>query len=296
MEAGFTPPEDIYGIVLGGGDSSVGATVWLTHAVADGEELRVERVAPASDWFGVPSSQQETLSAVSAFLAGLPGRAAAGLNFPFGLPAAVVVEETWPAFLFELPAWANSPTDFQRRCRQRHLLQRRAAEGLVAESDEAADEGGSADCAPLLRETDRPVGSLSPYHDDIVAYTFHGLRDVLRPLVLSNAVAVPPLVQAADDDRATVLETYPGGTLGDLDFSAKGYRDSGERAEQVRRDILDDFEGLVSVPDDVRRDVGESPDALESLVAAYAVYRNTRSSGPASVTNGQRTVEGHIFI
>jgi hypothetical protein len=50
------------------------------------------------------------------------------------------------------------------------------------------------------------------------------------------------------------------------------------------------------VADEVREAALADPACLESVVAAYAVYRNSRSAAALTVSDSQRLVEGQVFV
>jgi hypothetical protein len=301
MNDEFAPPTVVYGVVYGGEEGgadeearvSTGTkegmevqmgterTTWVTRGVVTDDGLSIDRCAPAAEWFET-SDAPATTPTLTTFLADLPPTAAAGLDFPFGLPEGVVVEETWEAFLRELPAWCDTPADLRRRCEHRvHLID------------------GSSDAR--LRGTDAPLSAMSPFDERIVASTYFGLRDVLRPLVLSDSVRVPPMTPPRSD-RPFVIEVYPAGTLVDLDLFAAGYEAGDGAGRERRSETVEGLPGAVDadvdlhVDDAAREAAFEGPRRLESVVAAYAVYRNTRTASALTVSDPRRSIEGQVFV
>ncbi|WP_380675518.1 hypothetical protein [Salinigranum sp. GCM10025319] len=279
MSEEFTPPSVVYGVVYGGDERESRSKTWVARGVVTDGRLSIDRCAPVGEWFDVPSSPA-TKPALTTFLAELPATAAAGLDFPFGLPARIVTEETWEAFLYDFPSWAGSPDDLRRQCERRVRL--------IDGSTEAR-----------VRATDEPLSSMSPFDDPIVPSTFYGLRDVLRPLVLSDTVRVPPMTEP-HPDRPFAIEVYPTGTLVDLDLFAAGYEAPDDEGRDRRVEALDGLceaaDTGVDVADEVRESVRAGPERLESVVAAYAVYRNSRAASALTVTDDQRLIEGQVFV
>jgi len=275
----FTPPSVVYGIVYGGDERESGGPTWVSRGVVTDGVLSIDRCAPVEEWFDTTAESPATPT-LTTFLADLPSTAAAGLDFPFGLPAGVVAEENWAAFVHDLPSWCDSPDDLRRRCERRVRL-----------TDSSSDA--------RLRATDGPLSTMSPFDEPIVASTFSGIRDVLRPLVLSDSVRVPPMTTPRSD-RPFVVEVYPTGTLVDLDLFDAGDEDGDDGGETGRAETLDGLcEGAdaeVAVADDVRESIVADPDPLESVVAAYAVYRNSRTASALTVSDPQRLIEGQVFI
>ncbi|WP_318566832.1 DUF429 domain-containing protein [Salinigranum marinum] len=275
----FTPPSVVYGIVYGGDERESGGRTWVSRGVVTDGTLSVDRCAPVEEWFDTTAASPGTPT-LTTFLADLPSTAAVGLDFPFGLPAGVVAEESWAAFVRDLPSWYDSPDDLRRRCERR-----------VRRTDSSSDA--------RFRATDGPLSTMSPFADPIVASTFYGLRDVLRPLVLSDSVRVPPMTDPRSD-RPFVVEVYPTGTLVDLDLFDTGDEDGGDEGETRRAETLDGLceaaDAEVEVADDVRESIVADPDRLESVVAVYAVYRNSRTASALAVSDSQRLIEGQVFI
>lgn len=310
MCAEFTPPSVVYGVVSEADDAARwGAESdpesWVCRGVVGDDTLTVDRCAPVADWFdhdgavvpsdangpsdGPSSSSAPSPLATAAgrssdgrpplatFLADLPATAAAGLDFPFGLPERLVVADSWPAFLRDLPTWCSSPAELRWRCEQRVELVDGTTETRV-------------------RATDAPLSALSPFDERIVASTFFGLRDVLRPLVLTDRVRVPPMTPP-QPDRPLLVEVYPAGTLVDLDLTpVAGGDDGSDRREATVDDLAATVDCDLDVDDAVRERVVAADAAVESLVAAYAVYRNTRDAAALGVGDDQRRIEGQIFV
>jgi hypothetical protein len=271
----FTPPSVVYGVVYGGAEAD--ARTWVARGVVTDGSLSIDRCAPVGEWFEEGGTPAETPT-LTTFLADLPATAAVGLDFPFGLPEGVVVEDAWVTFLQQFPSWCDSPEDLRRRCERRLRL-----------------VDGSTDAR--LRATDTPLSAMSPFDEPIAASTFYGLRDVLRPLVLSDVVRVPPMT-TPHADRPLVIEVYPTGTLVDLDLFAAGYEIDDE-GRTLRAEIVDGLVAAtdgVDVTDGVREATLADPACLESVVAAYAVYRNSRSAAALTVSDSQRLVEGQVFV
>jgi hypothetical protein len=277
MSTDFTPPSVVYGVVYGGDRPRT--NTWVTRGVVTDGTLSIDRCAPVDEWFDGAETTIEAPT-LTTFLAELPPTAAVGLDFPFGLPERIVIEDEWGTFLREFPSWCNSPDDLRRQCERRVRL--------VDGSSETR-----------LRATDEPLSAMSPFDEPIVAATFYGIRDVLRPLVLSDSVRVPPMTPP-HPDRPCVIEVYPTGTLVDLDVFTAGYEDPGDDGRELRSETLDRLAEVVdaglAVDDDVREACVEDVTRLESLVAAYAVYRNSRTASALTVSDPQRLIEGQVFV
>jgi hypothetical protein len=280
MYDGFTRPSVVYGVAYGDGGSEATET-WVGRGVVTADGLSVDRCAPADEWFDAPEAPPETPT-LTTFLADLPPTAAVGLDFPFGLPEAVVAEETWEAFLRCLPSWVDGPDDLRRRC-ERHL----GTTGTPTAPD------------ARLRATDAPLSAMSPFAEPIVASTFYGLRDVLRPLVLSDAVRVLPMT-SPHPDRPFAIEVYPAGTLVDLDLFVAGYEGGDDEARSIRAGTLESLPDATDHPLEIADGAFEAAvagrAAFDCVVATIAVYRNSRTASALTVSDPQRLLEGQVFV
>lgn len=270
-------PQRIYGVGFGD-DFESGVTLWVSEATVEDDELRVLDCRSASQRFGVSEDRSVVLRSLTSFLSTIPASSVVGLDFPFGLPDELVPVDDWTTFLARFPDWFTSPEDLHRRC----LMHAELVSGTRT---------------TILRETDEPLGALSPYDQRLQARTFYGIRDVLRPLVTTETVAVLPMMQPAQS-RPSLLETYPAGTLEQLELHIAGCEGDTDRADRRRSENLDGLEDhSVALAPEVRSRVLGNGDgnALDSVVAAFAAYRNTANDPPTSWLP-EREVEGHVFV
>jgi hypothetical protein len=259
------------------GSAEPGEDVWLTTGEWDGGRLRVTDARPASEAFD-SSGRAAVLAGLRAFVR---EGDVTGLDFSFGLPRAVLPEsvDSWAASL----AWVR---------------EREYDDALAAQADwKDRARASDADGVELKRATDRPVGASSPYSFITRYQTFHGIRDVLWPLVHDGAVAVQPMVAG---EGSTLVEAYPAGTLRALGLPDRKYKDDAKYPDgpEKREAILD---GLVewgaAVPDHIRgRLLGDREgDALDSLVAAVATARAVESGFVVEEARYD-PVEGYIYV
>lgn len=148
----------------------------------------------------------------------------------------------------------------------------------------------------ILRETDEPLGALSPYDRRLQDRTFYGIRDVLRPLVTTELAAAQPMMEPSLA-QPSLIETYPAGTLAELELHAVDYGGDSERAQRRRAENLDSLEERgVELPSNVRsRVTAAGGNALDSVVAAFVAYRNAANQIRTSWVP-EREVEGHIHV
>lgn len=292
----YEPPSRVFGVDFSADRARAGEKLWIAEGVvaaadggtavdADGKPagdadpgFRIVDCRRATGYLGVDRRRAASIPALTRFLGGLEGDAVAGLDFPFGLPAEVVAADAWPAFLRQLPGWADDPQDLARESEARAAL--------------------DGDAAGLRRATEEPLGALSPYDPRLRAQAFYGIRDVLRPLVLADAVRALPM-QPLASDRPYLLEVYPAGTLDRLGCHRTRYKSDDEPARARRVENLDALAAAgVELPDAVRERAVEDADgdALDAVVAAFAAFQHTRDPSDLQVDDGERALEGHIYV
>ena len=276
----YTPPDRVFGVDFSGAKDA-GKKVWVAEIDAT-ETPRLVGCAPATERFDVEADRVSTHRALTQYVGSLAGDAAVGFDFPFALPETVVSAENWVRFLREFPGQFASPAELQRRCQSRAEL----ADG---------------DRVQHVRATEESVGALSPYNHRLKKQTFYGIRDVLRPLVLTDAVRVVPM-QSLSPDRPTVLETYPAAALDSLDGETHrhGYKEANEDGRERRAANLDalEAEAALTLSEDVREALLDDTDAdgLDAVLAAFATWRNTADPTNLDIDDAQYDAEGYIYV
>lgn len=268
---------DIYGVDFSGAREA-GEATWLAEATTD-DGLHVERCRSLADLAG----SADRTPALETLVDRLQDADAAGLDFSFGLPAAVHDCESWPEFVRWFPGEFAGPETMRTRCRER------------AEYDTDGERSF------LPRVTDEPLGASSPYHWLVGHQTFYGVRDVLGPLVTEGAMAVAPMQEPeADDDRPTLCEVYPAATLRSLDAPAERYKDPAaderEAYAERRERIVEALPGTVTLAPAVRSAAldDEGGDALDAVVAAVATHRAAEDG--FATDREYHPVEGYIYV
>jgi hypothetical protein len=252
-------------------------------------DLRVTDARPASEAFGV-TGREPVLRSLREFVRGAAedaqARQVTGLDCSFGLPrpvlpAGVTASDDWRATL----DWVRETfADDDARSFQSALKERARA--------------SDAEGVELKRATDGPTGASSPYSFITRYQTLHGLREVLSPLVARDEVGVPPMA-TRNDERPSLVEVYPAGTLRDLGLPDRRYKDDratpGARArrERILDGLLDRGVCLDGVPRE-RLLADSGGDALDALVGAVAVARNL--DGFAVDEARYDPIEGYIYV
>jgi hypothetical protein len=276
-------PRRIYGVDFSGA-AKAGKKIWIASGVIEGSPLRIEACHRAADLPGLPLSaaqgqvgqdRDRCLAALRDFVQ-RETASAFGFDFPFGLPRDLVAEDNWEEFVLSFPDRYASPEQFRETCRK------------------------AAGDSELKRVTDRESHTpFSPYNLRLYRQTYFGIRDVLAPLVRDQQACVLPL-QPALPGRAWVMEICPASTLKQegLNGSYKGRR---REHYEARTRILEAVEERVplSVPALLRSVIldDREGDALDSVVATFAVFRALRNLGSlAARRNDAYVIEGYVYI
>ncbi len=143
-------PSAIHGVDFSGAQDA-GRRIWISSGLIDRGRLRIMRTLPAFELPAGSRSRDAALAALRSFVQSERG-GAVGLDFPFGLPRAIVPEPTWKEFVLAFNGRSPSAEAFRVGCQglsEREL--RRATD------DEARTPGlpGTCDC------TGRPTTELA---------------------------------------------------------------------------------------------------------------------------------------
>lgn len=263
----------IFGVDFSGAVDA-GKKIWIARGTVENEVLIVDSCQRADC---LPKSAIERATCLEALrcLVASERSAIFGLDFPFGLPRGLVGKRTWEEVV-GLIAQQKSAEAFRSFCVQ-----------------------ASPNCE-LRRATDhRARAPFSPYNVRIFRQTYHGVVDLLAPLIRSGVASVLPM-QPPAIDRAWILEVCPASTLKAFGIYLPYKGRSAER-RAMRERILDALErsGTLQITDDVSRatlldDAGG--DALDSVVAALGAARSTRSSSLADEGDQAYAVEGRVYF
>ena len=272
MNEASTAPGTIFGVDFSGA-ADAGRKTWIAAGVVEDDRLHIERCAPAPAWFRVGPGREECHRELVELIAGEED-SVFGIDFPFALPRSLVTEATWEAFVLGFGARHETVEGFDDACRT-------AAEGRE-----------------LRRATEREAGpTLSPYNRRLRYQTYYGIRDVLGPLVRRDAASVVPMRPAASR-RASVLEVYPRGTLRLLGLY-ESYKGRTEAHRQARERIFAGLEGeYVYIHPWLWPTLVENAggDALDCIVAAFAVFSAVRAPGWPALPGGFDPLEGHVYV
>lgn len=257
------------------GSQFAGRKIWLSRLELDDARPAVTDCRPAAKLPGGGATRTESLGALRALIGANPA-AAFGLDCPVGLPQALVPERDWIEFASGFAQRYPTAQAFRADCR-------RAAAGR-----------------DLKRVTDIETRTpFSPYNLRLYRQTYHGIRDVLAPLVAAGqAVALP--MQAMRDGVAWLLETCPASLLKRAGWY-RPYKGTGRAQHAQRRAILKAVEKAdsVAIPSRaMRKALIDEPegDALDSLLAAVAVWRAIRNGALREPVTDSYRLEGRVYL
>lgn len=267
--------ERVIGIDFSGAEKA-GDAIWIAEGLIEGERVRIESCGPASGIADSGPERARCLPALVTFIAG-QGNAIIGCDFPFSLPAAMIDASTWRAFALELGDRFACADDFLADCRRR------------------------ANGREIRRVCDRESRvPFAAYNLRVYRQTYHGIRDVLAPLLRNSSAVVLPM-QRPQPDRPWVIETCPASTLKQAGLYPS-YKGRGDAARAARRQIVNGLvrrELLAPLSRALRRLAIENQggDALDSIVAAAATGRAHRAGAfRDTIPNRCELVEGRVYF
>jgi hypothetical protein len=281
-EAGarHTAPSRILGLDFSGARDA-GRRIWLAEAVAVPDALRVTRLRRGESLPGAGPGREACLAALAAHLRSL-GFHAAGLDFPFSLHRSLVPEPDLPAFVAAFAARYPDAGAFRAACR--------------AAGKERG--GGRGDERALRRRCDEEARTpFAPHNLRVYRQTFHGMRDLLAPLLAAGARVLP--VQAPAGEAPWLLETCPASAL----KRAGRYRPYKGRSAALRaerRSILRWLtgEGLAPARPNLSALAVDDPggDALDALLCAWIAWRAvTGRDALLPPLAPEHRVEGYVY-
>ena len=257
------------------GARDAGRRIWVARGTAKRDRLQIESCQPAEDLPGSGRARAESLRALGDLILA-ENRSAVGLDFPFGLPQALVVYDDWEWFVLGFPRDYASPEALRAACLK-------AAKGRE-----------------LKRVTDRQTQTpFSPYNIRLYRQTFYGIRDLLRPLVITDRARVLPMQEPAED-MPWLLEICPASTLKRAMLYApyKGREDSHRSARNRALAALE--RRVIAIQDPAVRSTilnDAGGDALDSVIAAAATFQSLGGSLPGvRQSSDPYAIEGYVYL
>jgi hypothetical protein len=251
----FTPTT-IFGVDFSGAKNA-GDTTWIARAERSSRgRLRLLSLGSLATLSGA-ADRDPALSHLVRLIASSQN-ALWAMDFPFSLPVEILhARTTWPSLLNFTRRFDGCGYDFGHWCLSR-------ARAL-----------GGANHIPRLTDAELKA-PFSCYHYRISYQTFHGMRDVLRPLANDpHTAALPFQGERLRRAQRVLVEACPSSTLKKLGLPHHNYKQPRGGAltpkrRRTRRSIVDRLRGLVEMsPSEVLRIMRDpGGDALDAVVAA----------------------------
>ncbi len=260
------------------GSSNAGGKIWIAEGMLQNGAVEITSCRPASCLATDGAKLEGALKALREHVAPQSG-SIVGLDFPFGLPACVVRETDWRAFVDDFRTSYGSPDEFRAAMRQL--------------------TGGKEPKRATDKEASTPFGC---WNLKLYRQTYWGIADVLASLLEQDAVRVLPM-QTPNDGKPWLIEICPASTLRKrlkLGISYKEPRVAGDAAHNARRTILQRLvhDGLLlAMAGDVEKIAVETKDgdALDSIIAAVAAAQALRDPNLARPRSRLEAIEGRVF-
>lgn len=264
----------IYGIDFSGARNA-GNKIWISRGVADGKRVLIQECYRARE---LPNSERGLEVCLPALVNLITSNrnAAFGFDFPFGLPRSLVREETWEEFVLEFPTRFHAPDHFKTQC------------------------FAAAGNRELRRRTDVEAHTpFSPYNLRVYKQTYYGISKVLLPLVRDGDACVLPF-QRPVSGKSWILEICPASTLRALGFNGVPYKGREELHWSNRRQILQAMErtGPIHIEEaEIRQTIidDNGGDALDSVIAAMAVFTTLQNNREPSPMSPEYLIEGYVY-
>ncbi len=254
-----------------------GRKIWITTAsIDDQNRLAIQSVTRAD---ALPNSGLERAQAhhaLSAYLATLD-RALVGLDFPLSIPGLFLPPEGWLPWLTSFKSTYESADAFREK--------------LVAL---APNKEHKRACEAFAKTP------FAAYNLRMFQQTFHGIADVVSPLILSGKCTALPF-QDDDSTKSALIETCPASYLKSVNkyLSYKGQStDQLTARHKIYEHIID--AGLLAEPDDDTFRAtfmnDEPGDALDSLLCAVCALRALKDGDISDPANDLQITEGRVYF
>lgn len=245
-----SPKTLVYGVDFSGSKTAC-KKIWVSRGTVHNRTLHIDGCCPISDL--MPESIRKDRDNCLAFLQNLISsetEAIFGLDFPFGLPEAILKGQDWEGSILNFSKRYGSPDDFRAKCR-----------------NAAANK-------EIKRITDRQKKApFCVYNLRLYRQTYYGIRYILEPLLKENSACIIPMQQQLPH-KAFVAEICPACTLKRNGIYVP-YKGKNKRELENRRMILSAIKTWkIELGEEVMKAALENTegDAIDSILAAYASY------------------------
>jgi hypothetical protein len=245
------------------GATLAGEKIWVAETYIEGDSLKVCRLERAADLPRSSPARKDALPALVQWLQTFKD-ARVGFDFPFALQKSnLKSNQSWRDWVLSLPLQFANADEFR---------------------DAYPDDKRKADI-----EAKTPF---SPLNLRLYRQTFHGLRDVIAPLLAGGAKAAP---FEEVGEGLTLLEICPASLL-KREKLYLSYKGKSELQMLNREAIVSSISERyhLTISDDIRLKAVENTegDALDAILSAVCVFKN-KDLTPKSTLD---KFEGHIYF
>lgn len=252
------PIKTVVGVDFSGAKLA-GRNIWLARCSIRRAKLRLDALENLEQL--AQQAEREQAYAHLRELIGRSEQALWGIDFPFGLPIELGLGD-WSEQLSLLSTWADSANAFGLHCCDRA----KAAVGkLHTRRDTDTETKTPFDC----------------YHYRIIYQTFHGMRDLLVPLIKDAKTCVIPFqFDQLEACKRIVVEACPGSTLKRLGLPHNRYKQTKPgkveaKYVKTRKIILKGISENIELEPAAIKTMLNNPggDALDAVIAAVGVWQ-----------------------
>ncbi len=248
MSLASSGQRDIFGVDFSGAKAACNK-IWLSHGQVIGERLHLVECFPLSEVSSAKKGREHCLRVLLDIISSSKS-SIFGMDFPFGIPLSLMQGLSWNEFIRHFPKLYASEDEFRD-------LNRRLSGNVE-----------------LKRATDKEVKApFCVYNLRLYRQTYFGIRDIIRPLVLSDAASILPM-QFPRAGIPWLMEICPASALKKEGLYIP-YKGKGTKEQTAREYILDHYQRkALDLPAEIRDRALQNADgdALDSIIAAYSVF------------------------
>lgn len=276
--------ETVIGVDFSGAKQA-GKNIWLALAEVRGRRLRLRELTCLETLAG--SAERAEALGYLVQLIRKSEKALWAMDFPFALPIELTcMGAGFDAQLTTITKYTGGDAyDFGR--------------WLLAEAKKL---GGA---NHIRRQTDSEAKTpFDCYHYRIICQTYHGMRDVLRPLAGDPGTAILPFqYDRLPAARRVVMEACPSTTLKRMALPHQNYKQPTggpltRKRLQTRKVLFEGIAGQIELTDAHRRLMSRNPggDAIDAVLAAVGAWREWNGVDHAAIASHARyPLEGYVY-
>ena len=263
---------EIFGVDFSGAKAACNK-IWVSYAEVAGARLCILDCYPLSELSSSKMSREDCLLALLDLILSSK-HSIFGMDFPFGIPVQLMQGLSWNELIRDFPKLYANEYEFR---------------------DISLKLSGNVE---LKRLTDKEVKApFCVYNLRLYRQTYFGIRDIIRPLVISDAASILPL-QPLKADVPWLMEICPASTLKQEGLYSP-YKGKGSKEKANREHILYHLEKkAVDMSTGIRDKALQNADgdALDSIIAAYSVFRAKNVLGHQTTLCELYIREGFTFM